>query len=89
MPAYKCKPRNTPVEYNRQPKKPKAWRLGVDTPQTSAQTTQTSRKNLTLADWLTVFDYVDAHPSVPQKEVVKHFSTLKTGALLFSQPTLS
>ncbi|KAG8217064.1 hypothetical protein J3R82DRAFT_5063, partial [Butyriboletus roseoflavus] len=47
------------------------------------------RKNLTLADWLTVLAYVNAHPSVPQKDIVKHFSTLKTGALLFSQLTLS
>ena len=87
MPANKRKPRNTPLEYSRRPKKPKA--LGDNTPGTSAQTTQTSRKNLTLADWLTVFAYVDAHPSVPQKDIVKHFGTLKTGALLFSQPTLS
>ena len=42
-----------------------------------------------LSDWLTVFAYVDAHPSVSQIEVVKHFRTLKTGALLFSQSTLS
>ena len=87
MPADKRKPHSTPVEYNRRPKKSKV--LGVDMPRTSAQTTQTSRKNLTLADWLTIFAYIDAHPSVPQKDVVKHFSTLKIGALLFSQPTLS
>ncbi|KAG8214155.1 hypothetical protein J3R82DRAFT_10923, partial [Butyriboletus roseoflavus] len=71
-----------------QPKKPKAF--SVDTPQTSAQTmSQTLWKNLTLADWLMVFAYVNAHPSVPQKDIVKHFSTLKTGGLLFLQPTLS
>ena len=53
MPADKHKPRSTPVEYNQRPKKLKV--LGVDMPQMSAQTIQTSRKNLTLADWLTIF----------------------------------
>ena len=48
MPADKCKPHSTPVEYNQQPKKSKV--LGVDMPRTSAQTTQTSWKNLTLAN---------------------------------------
>ena len=35
MPADKCKPRSTPVEYNQRPKKLKV--LGVDMPRTSAQ----------------------------------------------------
>ena len=53
MPADKHKPRSTPVEYNQWPKGLKV--LGVDMPQMLAQTTQTSWKNLTLADWLTIF----------------------------------
>ncbi|KAI9568550.1 hypothetical protein HD554DRAFT_1983224, partial [Boletus coccyginus] len=41
-------------------------------------------------DWLTVFAYIDAHPTLSQTEVVKHFATLASGAqLAFTQPTLS
>ncbi|KIK80473.1 hypothetical protein PAXRUDRAFT_158593, partial [Paxillus rubicundulus Ve08.2h10] len=45
--------------------------------------------NLMLSDWITVFAYIDSHPTVPQNSVVKHFGTLKSGALIFTQATLS
>ena len=63
-----------------------------DAPECKAQTSSsrnTSRQNLKLSDWLTVFAYIDTHPTLSQTEVVKHFTTLKSGALVFTQPTLS
>ncbi|KIN96754.1 hypothetical protein M404DRAFT_162363, partial [Pisolithus tinctorius Marx 270] len=59
-------------------------------PATSAQLAQsTTQSNLTLSDWMIVFAYVDAHPALPQKQVVEHFWTLKSGVLVFTQATLS
>ena len=57
---------------------------------TSAEPPQSSKQsNLTLADWMTVFAYVDENPTIPQAEVVDHFSKCATGALIFTQLTLS
>ncbi|KAG1887182.1 hypothetical protein F4604DRAFT_1720679 [Suillus subluteus] len=85
--ARKRKPRDTPPSYQRQQKKPKV----KNTPVTSAQpaTVHTARQNLTLSDWLTVFAYVDAHPTVSQSDIVNHFKNLQTGAFIFTQSTLS
>jgi hypothetical protein len=59
-------------------------------PCTSAQAPPvTSRKNLTLADWLTVYAFIDQHSTVRQGDVVRHFTTLQSGALIFDQSTLS
>ena len=59
-------------------------------PATSAkQQNSRSRENLTLHDWLTVFAYIDKHPTAPQSDVVQHFATQHTGALVFTQSTLS
>jgi len=85
MPAYKRKPRDRPPAYQRQPKKPKV----KDTPATSAQPARITRPNLTLSDWLTVFAYVDAHQAMPQCDIVNHFKSLRSGALIFTQSTLS
>ncbi|KAF9219906.1 DDE-domain-containing protein [Gyrodon lividus] len=86
MPAEKCKPRTAPTPYNRQPKKSKP----KDTPPTPAlAVTSTSWQNLTLSDWLTVFAYIGAHPLTPQADVVKHFQTQRSGALIFTQSMLS
>jgi hypothetical protein len=88
MPSEKRKPRNKPPPYNRELKnlKPKV----KDAPITSAQlVAHRSRQNLTLNDWLIVFAYVDAHPLTPQSDVVTHFKTLQSGALTFTQATLS
>ncbi|KIK88625.1 hypothetical protein PAXRUDRAFT_152252 [Paxillus rubicundulus Ve08.2h10] len=57
-------------------------------PCTSAQTSTLSWQNLTLSDWMHVYNFVDAHPTVTQAQIVQHFSSLKTGALLFDQSTL-
>ncbi|KIK82214.1 hypothetical protein PAXRUDRAFT_154283 [Paxillus rubicundulus Ve08.2h10] len=60
-----------------------------DASSTSAQLiTHTSSENLTLNDWLMVVAYIDACPSIPQANVVNHFKTLKSGALIFTQSTL-
>ncbi|KAJ7867872.1 hypothetical protein B0H14DRAFT_2346770 [Mycena olivaceomarginata] len=53
-----------------------------DAPRTSAQPVQDSkRKNLTLYDWMNVFAFPGCHHS--------SFQNLHTGALVFSQETLS
>jgi hypothetical protein len=47
---------------------------------------------LTFARVLTIYAYIDSHrshPSISQLDVVTHFRTLKTGALVFTQSTLS
>ena len=45
------------------------------------------RDNLTLRDWLTIFAFIDAHPTLSQEHVVDHFSSLEKGALKFTQST--
>ena len=62
-----------------------------DRPKTSAKLakTKSTRENLTLSDWLTVFAYIDNHPSHSQGQVVRHFSEKVDGALIFKQSTLS
>jgi len=61
-----------------------------DMPRTSAQLPKaSSHQNLTLSDWLIVYSYVDSHPDVPQADIVQHFGSLPTGALVFTQSTLS
>ena len=68
----------------------KQQKCSKDTPLTSAQPSHTlARKNLTLSDWLTVFAFVDTHPATKQGDIVRHFTTLKTGKLIFDQSTLS
>ncbi|KAG2114090.1 hypothetical protein BD769DRAFT_1489751 [Suillus cothurnatus] len=49
----------------------------------------TTRKNLTLNDWLVVFAYIDTHPHQSQAEIVLHFENELTGVLAFSQSALS
>lgn len=59
-------------------------------PKTSAKAAESGhRSNLTLSDWLTVYQFINNHPSLPQREVIKHFATCPTGALIFNQSTLS
>src|SRR6267154_4434075 len=86
MVADKRKPRDKPPPYQRQPKKQKV----NDTPATSAQPAAriAARQNLTLNDWLTVFAYIDAHPTISQCDIVNHFKSLQSGALIFTQSTL-
>lgn len=82
------KPRPAPAEpYCRSPRPPKKDK---DTPRTSAKPTQNTRwQNLTLADWLRVYAYVDEHPRMGQQAVVNYFKDLHTGALVFTQETSS
>ncbi|KAG8212900.1 hypothetical protein J3R82DRAFT_11241, partial [Butyriboletus roseoflavus] len=46
-------------------------------------------QNLTLADWLLVYAYIDTHPDISQAGIVEHFQTCHEGALIFNQSTLS
>jgi hypothetical protein len=80
------KPREKPGPYVR---KPKVTTL-KDVPKTSAKpTVSRSRQNLTLADWLTVFKFMDTHPHLSQGQVVDYFGSCTNGALVFQQCTLS
>ncbi|KAJ3745123.1 hypothetical protein DFH05DRAFT_1397812, partial [Lentinula detonsa] len=75
--------RNKPTPYNRQPQK-------ANTPRTSATSALPSRKqHLTLYDKLTILDYANKHPSLPQDRICKYFATRQEGALIFTQSTLS
>lgn len=45
-------------------------------------------ERLKLQDWLAVFRFVDANPTLTQGDIVKHFQTLENGRLSFDQSTL-
>ena len=82
------KPRDKPAPYACKPG-PKGKHAN-NRPETSAKSTATTRcDNLTLKDWLTVFAFIDTHPTLSQERVVDHFSSLENGALKFTQSTLS
>lgn len=84
----KRKSRDKPTAYNRPAKQRKI--ITKDTPRTSALLpTCSSRQNLTLSDWMMVYSFIDSHPNVTQAEIVEHFKSLKSGALVFTQSTLS
>ncbi|KAF9220388.1 DDE-domain-containing protein [Gyrodon lividus] len=88
MPSEKCKPQGKPAQYNQPAKKQKTAHK-VSATSTQPPVAQfTTRSNLTLSDWMTVFAYVDSHPTLPQNSIVEHFQTLKSGALIFTQSTL-
>ena len=74
-----------PAPYVRK-KKPSTTKK--DVPKTSASVKSTvaqHRENLTLADWLTVFKFIDDHPGIKQMQFVRHFklSRLARRALSF------
>ena len=85
--TLKRKPRNHSAVANPPAKREKTE--DSNTPSGTSTPPATSRKNLTLADWLTVYAYVDQHPTAKQGDVVRHFATLESGALIFDQSTLS
>jgi hypothetical protein len=77
----KCKPQDKSA---RQPRPEKQQKLTKDMPCTSSHTPQaTHQQNLTLADWLSIFAFIDTHPMVTQTDVVRHFTTLESGKLIF------
>ena len=81
------KPREKPKKpYARKPKAKASQ--GSDSPTASASKAK-GRQNLALCDWLMVFAYMDSHPDLTQGQIVRHFSSLKDGALTFTQSTLS
>lgn len=96
MPAERIrKPWDKPAPYSRKPgPKGKQARNGPGGPgrTTSAKSaTKTTRSNLTLQDWLTVFAFIDTHPLLSQDDIVQHFATKpdSEGPLKFTQSTLS
>ena len=42
-----------------------------------------------MSDWMAIYSFVDTHPNASQGEIVRHFKSLKSGALIFNQSTLS
>ncbi|KIJ27261.1 hypothetical protein M422DRAFT_89308, partial [Sphaerobolus stellatus SS14] len=71
---------------SRKPRKPS----NKDAPKTSAKSNLPEKhQNLTLHDWMTVFAYINVHPGIPQDQIIQHFKTHKTDALIFDQSTLS
>ncbi|PVF93686.1 hypothetical protein CPB86DRAFT_683040, partial [Serendipita vermifera] len=62
-----------------------------DAPKTSAQPLEPDApENLTLYDWMTVFEYIDKQKKpINQQEIANHFKSRPEGALSFTQPTLS
>ena len=61
------KPRDKPAPYARKPG-PKGKH--ADRPETSAKSTVTKQhNNLTLQDWLTIFAFINAHPTLSQERV--------------------
>lgn len=86
-PEPRRKPRPKPAPYVRT--KVKAG-TSKDAPATSVKSVVTKKyETLTLHDWLMVFSYIDAHPDMPQSDIVEHFKTQRDGALVFTQSTLS
>jgi hypothetical protein len=48
-------------------------------------TQPTKRVNLSVQDWITVFQFIDNHPGIAQAAVVQHFKTLPDSeALIFN-----
>ncbi|KAJ7694609.1 hypothetical protein B0H17DRAFT_1131909 [Mycena rosella] len=90
MPADKHKPREINKLYQLKEKEKKKKIQKEDVLKTSAKPVASTRKpQLTLADWLLVYAWVDAHPAVRQADVVQHFETHAEGALEFMQSMLS
>ncbi|KAG2067900.1 hypothetical protein BDR04DRAFT_1158532 [Suillus decipiens] len=84
----KRKPRDRPAAYNRPAKQQKI--ITKDTPLSlNSSSSSSSRQNLTLSDWMTVYSFIDSHPHATQAKIVNHFKSLKSGALVFTQSTLS
>ncbi|KAG1905013.1 uncharacterized protein F5891DRAFT_976586 [Suillus fuscotomentosus] len=80
--TLKRKAINKPTQETAKPAK--RQKVSKDAPTTSAQPSPAKhlRQNLTLADWITVYGYVDEHPTANQSDIVKYFETLPTGALI-------
>ena len=84
-----CKSQDKPGPYAWKPKVALAHTL-KDVLKTSAKpTVSRSHQNLILADWLTVFEFMDAHSHLSQGQVVDYFGSCINGALIFQQCTLS
>jgi hypothetical protein len=79
------KPRDKPAPYK--PRK-RSEKQKKDASKTSAQPIEkTTRENLTLHDWMTVYKYVDEHPAMSQQAMYR--KARPEGVLIFTQATLS
>ncbi|KAL0564111.1 hypothetical protein V5O48_017943 [Marasmius crinis-equi] len=58
-------------------------------PKTTAKPLHEKKEDLTLANWLEVFDYMDAKPGLTQQQVVNYFASRPSGVLSFKQSALS
>lgn len=67
----------------------KAPKVDKNAPKTSAKPLQSSKDNLTLADWLMVVSYADANKNLTQTDIVNYFAQRPEGALTFGQSALS
>ena len=91
MPSERVRtPRDKPAPYSRKPG-PKGKHTGPRCTKSAATKKTPSRDNLTLQDWLTVFAFIDTHPSFSQDDIVQHFASKpdSEGPLKFTQSTLS
>jgi hypothetical protein len=84
------KPGDKPAAYSQPAKQ---WQKNAeDTLRTSAHFPEcsTSYQNLTihsLTGWQSIHLSTHSDPDMPQAEVVQHFKSLKSGALIFNQST--
>jgi hypothetical protein len=73
MDQHKRKPCDKPQPYTHKPCK----KVNNDTPATSSKPVQKGgQENLTLYDWLTVFQFMDNHPDLGHANIVTQFRTL-------------
>ena len=83
-------PRDKPAPYSHKPG-PKGKHTSPRHTKSTATKKTPSCDNLTLQDWLTVFPFIDIHPSFSQDDIVQHFASKPDleGPLKFTQSTLS
>jgi hypothetical protein len=84
------KPRDKPAPYKYVNKPGPKAKQTSDNPATSAKIAPSKKRdNLTLHDWMTVFAFIDTHPTLSQEAIVEHFKSKVNGALIFTQSTMS
>ena len=66
-------------------KKPRVWKPKNPLATSALPQIDDKRRNLTLADWMTVYTYIDSHPDANQGEIVNYFRTHPSGWLIFDQ----
>ena len=85
----RCKPQSKPALYQQKLQETNPSQTGTPATLVKSIKTKACQENLTLNDWLTVFDFIDSHPDVPQECVAKHSKMRQEGTLEFTQSMLS